>query len=67
MGYREKLLAYSFVAPATLLIALFVFWPVANTFHTSLRLISVTDSAGRDISGLSATLPLDWARCPGGP
>ena len=48
MHHRERLLALTFVAPATALIVLFVFWPVANTFRTSLRHVSLSDpSSGR--------------------
>jgi multiple sugar transport system permease protein len=42
MRRHERFIAYAFIAPACLLIAIFIFWPSLNTFRTSLYEARIT-------------------------
>lgn len=52
MARREMLTAYVFVAPAILMIAAFVLWPAAITFHTSLHRTTLTDPGPGEYCGV---------------
>ena len=49
---RERLLALLFVAPATLLVAVFVFWPMIDMLHTSLHQQGWSDATSRRFVGV---------------
>ena len=51
MRRREWLTAYLFVAPAMLLITLFVLWPTVNTFRTSLHATALTQQGQGEFCG----------------
>lgn len=50
---RENLVAWMFVAPAVLLLGLFVFWPMVQMVLTSLRQTSLIDMYGGQFVGVA--------------
>jgi ABC-type sugar transport system permease subunit len=48
---RERLIGFLFIAPATAVISLFVFWPATNTFITSLHDAPLTQQVLGDYTG----------------